>query len=41
MASAKIALLCDLKVRVECQDKLCVNSDAEKALASRESRYVT
>ena len=27
MASAEIALVCGLKVRVGCQDRLCVNSD--------------
>ena len=32
MASAKIALACDLKVRVGCQKWLCVNSDADKTL---------
>ena len=32
MASA-IALVCGLKVRVGCQDRLCVNSDVNKALA--------
>ena len=33
MASAEIALMCVLKVRVGCQDRLCVNSDADKTLA--------
>ena len=33
MASAEIALVCGLKVRVECQDRQCVNSDADEALA--------
>ena len=33
MASAEIALVCDLKVRVGCQDRLCVNSDADESLA--------
>ena len=33
MASAELALVCGLKVRVGCQDKLCVNSDADEALA--------
>ena len=33
MASVKIALVCALKVRVECQDRLCVNSDADETLA--------
>ena len=32
MASAEIALVRGLKVRVGCQDRLCVNSDAEEAL---------
>ena len=40
MESAKIALVCGLKVRVGCQDKLCVNSDADDTLAKWESRYV-
>ena len=33
MASAEIALVCGLKVWVRCQDRLCVKSDADKALA--------
>ena len=33
MASAEIPLVCGLKVRVGGQDKLCVNSDANKTLA--------
>ena len=33
MASAEIALVCGLRVRVGCQDRLCVNLDADKALA--------
>ena len=33
MASAEIALVCGLKARVGCQDKLCVNSDADETLA--------
>ena len=33
MASAEIALVCGLKVRVGCQDKLCVNSEVDKTLA--------
>ena len=33
MASAEMALVCDLKVRVGCQDRLCVNSDADETLA--------
>ena len=32
MESAEIALVCSLKVRVGCQDKLCVNSDADETL---------
>ena len=40
MASAEIALICGLKVRVGCQERLCVNSDADEALAEWESRYV-
>ena len=33
MASVEIALECGLKVRVGCQDRLCVNSDADETLA--------
>ena len=33
MASAEIALVCALKVRVGCQNRLCVNSDGDEALA--------
>ena len=33
MASAEIAHVCGLKVRVGCQDKLFVNSDADETLA--------
>ena len=33
MASAEIALVCGLKVRVGCQDRLSVKSDADKGLA--------
>ena len=33
MASAKIALVCGLKVQLDCQDRLCVNSDADETLA--------
>ena len=33
MTSAEIALMCNLKVRVGWQDRLCVNSDADKTLA--------
>ena len=40
MASAKVALVCDLKVWMGCQDRLCVNSDADERLAQRDSRYV-
>ena len=32
MASAEIAPVCGLKVRVGCQDKLRVNLDADKTL---------
>ena len=31
MASADIALVCGLNFQVECQDRLCVNSDADEA----------
>ena len=33
MASAKTALKGDLKIRVGCHDRLCVNSDADETLA--------
>ena len=33
MASAEIVLECGLKVRVGCQDGLCVNLDADKTQA--------
>ena len=33
MASAETALVCGLKVRVVCQRRLCVNSDANETLA--------
>ena len=33
MATAEIALVCGLEVRVGCQDRLCVNSDADETLA--------
>ena len=33
MTSAEIALVCGLKVQMGFQDRLCVNSDADKALA--------
>ena len=32
MASAEIALKCGLMVWVGCQDRLCVNSDADATL---------
>ena len=41
MASAEIALVCGLKVRASCQDRLRVNLDANETLAKRESRYVS
>ena len=33
MASAEIVLVCGLKVRLGCQDRLCVNSDADSSVA--------
>ena len=30
MASAEFALVCGLKVRLGCQNRLCVNSDADE-----------
>ena len=33
MASAEIALVCGLKVRVDCQVRLGVNSDADETLS--------
>ena len=35
MASAKITVVCGLKVGVGCQDRLCMNSDADETLASQ------
>ena len=32
MASAEVTLACGLTVRVSCQDRLCVNSDADETL---------
>ena len=39
MASAEIALVCGLKVRVGCQDRLCVNSHADETLAQACTTY--
>ena len=39
MASSEIALVCNLKIRVGCQDRLRVNEDADETLVSCESRY--
>ena len=33
MESAEIAFVCGLRIRVGCQDRLCVNSDANETLA--------
>ena len=33
MASAETALMFDLKDRVGCHDRLCLNSDADETLA--------
>ena len=33
MASSEIVLVCGLKARVGCQDRLCGNSDADETLA--------
>ena len=33
MASVETALVCGLKVRMGCQDRLCVNSDVDKTPA--------
>ena len=41
MARAEIALVCGLKVRVGCQDRLWVISDADETLAKSETRYVS
>ena len=41
MASAEIALVCGLKVWVGCEDRLCVNSDADEKLMQWESRLVS
>ena len=40
MAGAEIALVCVLKVRVSCHDRLCVNSDADETQAYWENRCV-
>ena len=40
MASVEIALVYGLRVRVGCQDRLCLNSDADETLVKWESRYV-
>ena len=34
MAGAEIALVCGSKFRVVCQDRLCMNSDADETLAN-------
>ena len=41
-ASAEIALVCGLKVRVDCQHRLCMNSDADgdEELLQRKSSLV-
>ena len=41
MASANFSLMCGLKVRMGCQDRLCINSDADETIAKWESRYVS
>ena len=33
MASAEVALVCGLKFRMGCQDRLCGNLDADETLA--------
>ena len=40
MARAEIALVCGLKVRIGCQDRLCANSDGNETLAKWASRCV-
>ena len=40
MARAETALVCGLKVRVSCQDRLCVKSDAGETLAQWDSTNV-
>ena len=39
MASAKIAIVCGLKARVGCQNKLYMNSDADETLAQGSATY--
>ena len=39
MASAEIAIVCGLKARVGCQNKLCMNSDADETLAQGSATY--
>ena len=34
MASAEMTVVCGLKVRVGCQDRLCVNSNANETTLS-------
>ena len=40
MAKAKIALVSSFKVRLGCQDGLCVNLDADETRSLWENRYV-
>ena len=40
MARAETALVCGLKVRVSCQDRVCVKSDAGETLSQWDSTYV-
>ena len=39
MASSEIAIVCSLKARVGCQNKLCMNSDADETLAQGSATY--
>ena len=41
MARAETAMVCDLKVRVGCHDRVRVNSDTDETLALWESSYVS
>ena len=41
MASTEIALVCGLKSRMGCQERLCMNLDADETLAKWKSRKVS
>ena len=39
MASAEVAIACDLRARVGYQNKLCMNSDADETPAQGSATY--